>query len=172
MHVSNPVNSIDFNFPSVFSVSEVEMAYFDQYHDSSSDYDDQSDDSTDDDGDIFVDCVHCASQVLERNYDNHLERVHKCSYCSNYMPKTSIPEHIKRKHMKNCCLCSVVLLEDLMAQHILRAHPSIPNETTGSIGMIELKKISTDKFNQLVKEQKVYAKDGQLFINKRNEASS
>lgn len=144
------------------------MADFDQYSESSDEYDDDDDQSDeysdDDDGNYFIDCAHCDSQVLERNYNNHLERVHKCSFCPNYMPKASIPEHIERKHMTKCPQCSSIVLDQLLSQHILQEHPNIPNGRSGSIGTIQLDKISNEQFNQLANAKRIYAKDGQLFI--------
>lgn len=116
-------------------------------------------DDDDDEGNSYVNCTHCGDQVLHRNYQRHLEAVHKCRYCDNYMPKKSIKEHIERKHMKKCSYCCEFVLETKMKNHCTENHPL--QET---IGMIQLNKISDERFNKLIRENRVYAKDGHLFI--------
>lgn len=138
------------------------MAYYGDYYDTYDYYDDDDDgDVASEDEDYFVDCKYCTSQVLESNYDKHLERVHKCRYCKNYMPKESIQRHIQEKHMRKCSHCHVVMLETKINQHI-STHNN--RSVEGPIGMIQLGKLNDAQFNKLIKENRVYAKDGQLFV--------
>lgn len=64
------------------------MSCYDDYDD----YDDYQSDA------CFISCKYCTSSVLEENYENHLEKVHKCRHCANYTIKC----HIEQNHMEKC----------------------------------------------------------------------
>lgn len=128
-------------------------------------YDDDDDEDMSENSDYFVDCDYCSSKVLESNYKNHLEKVHKCTYCRNFMPKESIKRHIQEKHMEKCSYCNAVMLESKIDQHMLTHNNNNNNRPLdGAIGMIQLGKLNDERFNKLISENRVYAKDGQLFI--------
>lgn len=134
-----------------------------------------------DDDDYLVECDHCTSRVKRSNYDDHLERVHECIHCGNHMPQKSLDGHIKRNHMTKCQYCTLLVLENAMAQHQLThftkcqhcnqsilksnfaAHLANNHPLRETIGMIRLDKLSDDEFNKLIEEKRIYAKDGHLF---------
>lgn len=144
------------------------------------DYND-SDYYDDDNGNEFIDCDYCDAQVLSRNYDRHLENVHKCPYCKNYMPKSSISTHIQRKHTIKCEFCPAEVRIDEMKQHEethyrkckychlticgdINLHIRQSHTLEATIGMVQLQRISSDRFNQLVNEKRIYCVAGQIFI--------
>lgn len=131
--------------------------------DSEDDYD-GTDDNMSEDDDYFVDCDYCSSEVRRSNYEKHLENVHKCRYCTNYMPKPSIKKHIQDKHIKKCPHCHVEMLETELNQHIATHNNRNNRSHEGPVGMIQLGKLSDERFNSLVSANCVYAKDGQLYI--------
>lgn len=138
--------------------------------------------SDEDEGDYFVECQICDCHVKARNYDRHLNNVHKCKYCPNYMPKESLQSHIERKHIQRCRYCTVTLLEELMAQHEsthfvkckycvdkvldqnLNEHVTKEHPFHATIGMLRMDKTNDQEFNRLIKENRIYAKDGHIFI--------
>lgn len=156
-------------------INPTEMSY--SYYTSSSEYDEDEDD-----GNYLIDCRFGDCQVLMKNYNQHLEKVHKCKYCSNYMPKESIESHIERKHTVQCPHCSAELLEHLMPQHKashfikcehcqclllkqnLNQHLAEIHPFRATIGMIRLDKFSNEEFNRLIDQKRIYAKDGHLFV--------
>lgn len=149
------------------------MAYYNEY--------DNYDDFNDDNGNNFINCAHCNSQVLSQNYQRHLENIHKCWYCNNYMPQNVIANHIQRKHTVKCDYCPDEVPVDEIDQHVethytkckycpaticgdvnIHIRQSHPLEAT--IGMIQLHRITSDHFNELVNENRIYSIAGQIFI--------
>lgn len=132
-----------------------------------------------DDGSDAEDCRFCDTTYKIRNRQHHLEKVHKCPYCPNYMPKESIQRHIEGKHMIECSYCDQKLLPAQVQQHeathfvrcqycnenILKqnvnAHSASRHPFHATIGMI--REMSDSEFNRLVAENRVYANDGHLF---------
>lgn len=126
------------------------------------------------------DCRYCDAIYKIRNRQRHLDNVHRCPHCPNYMPRTSIPTHIENKHMVACSHCNLKLLpaqiRDHEATHFVRckycnanvltqnvnAHIADRHPFHATIGMI--RKIDDAAFNRLVAGNRVYAKDGHLFI--------
>lgn len=189
--ISNAFNRISLNFSNFSNFPNFSHCVFLQgfcvirkmsyYYDSSSDgYCYGSDDY--DDSDDYMDCSLCDAQVKNRNYQSHLEKVHKCPHCTNYMPKESISGHIERKHTAQCrycpmqvldtdiephershfvkCkLCSSLILRSNLNQHTAESHPF-----RATIGMIRLEKLTDHEFNEMVRENRIYAKDGHIFI--------
>lgn len=176
---------------SIFSVFEFRMNFSDVHYESSSDDYDQSgdwddeDDNDDyyDDGDMIVYCGYCNKQLLNRNYDRHVDNVHhKCDHCTNYMPKKAIQQHIQRKHTQKCPHCTAELVVNLLPQHEathftkcedckvsflkenLSKHMAESHPFRTTIGMIRLDKISNEEFNKMINEKRIHAKDGFLFI--------
>lgn len=153
--------------------STIKMAFYS----SSESYESYDDDSED----YLVDCDFCAAQVKRSNYDSHLDRVHKCTHCGNYMPKDSLNAHIQRKHTTKCSHCGVLVLDTEMKRHAathfatcghcnesilkcnLENHLANNHPLLATIGMIRLDKLSSAEFNKLIDEKRVYAKDGHLF---------
>lgn len=141
-----------------------------------------SGESDDDDGNYFINCSHCDARVLQRNYNRHLANVHKCPHCDNFMPRDSLDGHIERKHTVNCEWCGVSktideivahesshykqcqycrldIYEGVFDNHIRQTHP-----LAATIGMIQSLKITDNRFNELVAANRIYSKDGHLFI--------
>lgn len=87
------------------------------YYSDSDDYSNYND--NDEDSSSFEDCQFCDATYKIRNRQRHMENVHKCPYCPNYMPKESIQAHIDRKHMKECLYCNKCLLPEQLQQHEL-----------------------------------------------------
>lgn len=129
----------------------------------------------------MVACSYCNLKLMPAQMRDH-EVTHfvRCQYCPNYMPKTSIPTHIENKHMVVCSHCDLKLMpaekKDHEATHFVRcqycnanvltqnvnAHIADRHPFHATIGMI--RKIDDAAFNRLVAENRVYAKDGHLFI--------
>ena len=111
------------------------------------------------DDDPFVDCKFCGEPVLSSRMEKHLDNKHKCSHCHdvNYMSSESLKEHIEAKHMVQCKYCDAKRFADEIAQHEL---------THSVIGLIQLGKLTDERFNQLVADNRIYAKDGCLYIKK------
>lgn len=136
--------------------------------------------SSDDDGSDYEDCRYCDATYKLRNRQRHMETVHKCPHCNNYMPKTSIPMHIENKHLVGCAHCNQRLLPDQMKQHVpthfvrcqycnenvlkpnVNTHIADRHPFHATIGMI--RKVNDAEFNRLVTENRIYAKDGHIFI--------
>lgn len=152
------------------------MAHYNGY-----DYEDYNNDYNNDNGNNYIDCAHCNSQVLIRNYERHLENVHKCCYCNNYMPQYAIDSHIQRKHMVKCNYCPVEMIVDEIDEHEqthyikckycpltivgdINKHIRQDHPLEATIGMIQLHKITSDRFNELVAENRIYTMAGQIFI--------
>lgn len=149
------------------------------YYSDSDDYSNYDDDE-EEDSSSEEDCRHCDARYKIRNRQRHMENVHKCPYCTNYMPKESIQGHIERKHMDACSYCDQWFLPAQMHQHELthfircqycsqnilkqnlNAHVADRHPFHATIGMI--RKLNDDEFNRLVAQNKVYAKDGHIFI--------
>lgn len=135
-----------------------------------------------DDGNYYIGCIHCDAEVLSRNMNRHLEKVHKCWHCNNYMPNEAIDGHIQRKHIITCDYCSAEILENEMDQHEqthffacrycpldiheddMDNHVRLNHALVAIIGVIQLQRISDNRFNQLVAANQIYSKDGLLFI--------
>lgn len=141
-------------------------------------YNSSDSDDYEDDGNYFIECSHCDAQVLQRNYQRHLDKVHKCQYCTNYMPRESLDGHIQRKHIVACKDCPAMVLECNIHVHE-RTHFIDCNYCTKSIhereinihirqshayGMIQLQKISDARFNQLVAANRIFSSGGNIFI--------
>lgn len=107
--------------------------------------------------DPIVDCMFCVETILASEMEKHLEKKHKCTYCteSDYMNVESLQIHVEEKHMVSCKLCSAKRFNDEIAQHEL---------THSVIGIVQLGKLTDERFNQLVAENRIYSKDGCLFI--------
>lgn len=135
---------------------------------------------SDEDSDTPEECRYCDAIYKVRNRQRHMQTVHKCPHCNNYMPKTSIPAHIENKHLVECSYCNQRLLPAQMKLHEptqfvrcqycnenslkqnLNAHIADRHPFHATIGMI--RKVDDAEFNRLVAENRVYAKDGHLFI--------
>lgn len=145
-----------------------------------SDSDDYSVVGDDGDDSSLEDCRYCDATYKRRNRQRHLDNVHKCSHCPNYMPKSSIEAHIENKHMVGFSHCNQRMLRSNLQQHesthfvrcqycnenvlkqILNTHVANRHPFHATVGMI--RKISDSEFNRLVAENRVYAKDGHLFV--------
>lgn len=152
------------------------------YTSDSSSEDDDNDNDDDDDGNYFIECGHCNAKVLQRNYGRHLENVHMCRYCKNYMPKNALEGHIQRKHMVTCYLCGIEKLTDEIEAHKethfkncihcsnsiyesdMTAHIEQNHSFAAIIGMVQMHKITDKRFNELVAANRIYSKNGHLFI--------
>lgn len=186
-----------------FQVTLINMPIF--YDSSSDDSYYRNDDSCSDNGDDFIECNYCDAQVKQKNMQRHLENLHQCPHCSNYMPKDSIAGHIERKHMVTCRYCGAEVLANQIGQHKARhfvacqyctaevAINQIEQHEAGHfvpckycaldiyelnvdkhvyqehpleaiIGLIQLRKISDANFNNLVARNRVFAKDGHIFV--------
>lgn len=115
----------------------------------------------------------------------------KCQYCSKSMPQSSIQKHINEKHMqkRKCRYCTKMMAHldmKVLDRHVLQhesmhfvkckhcgenvlesnlnSHIETKHKTHAIIGMIQLSKISDTKFNQMINEKRIYAKDGHLFM--------
>lgn len=126
------------------------------FGDSSPNYD-YYDDYEYEDDDPFVDCKFCDEPVLSSRLDKHLENKHKCNYCCecDYMNTESLKAHIEEKHMVPCKYCNTKRFLDEIAQHEL---------THSVVGMVQLGKLTDERFNQLVAENRIYSKEGCLYI--------
>lgn len=154
------------------------------YYNYSSYSDDYSDDhhcnEDSDDESSPEDCRFCEATYKRRNRQRHLDNVHKCPYCPNYMPRTSIQAHIDKKHMEGCSYCNQRVVEENLRQHEsshfircdkcgenvlqqnINEHMANRHPFHATIGMIC--KISDAEFNRLAAEKRIYAKDGHLFV--------
>lgn len=148
------------------------------YSSSSSDYYEEPNDCDDE----YIECSHCPAQVKRRNYQRHLDNLHKCNHCNHYMPQSSIEAHIERKHMRQCAYCPENLLEWDIERHesthfvvctfcnasILRSnlnkHTANDHPFRATVGMIRLDKFTTDQFNRMLNQNRIYCKDGHLFV--------
>lgn len=146
-------------------------------------YDGYGDSSWDEGGDDpMVQCEHCPALVRESNYENHLQRVHKCDECGNFMPQKSLSGHKMRNHMEKCLICGTQMLKSLMPEHLrshyrqcqycnnsfrqadLEKHIQDSHSMHAVIGMIRLEKITGAEFNRLVAEKRIFSDDhGNLF---------
>lgn len=109
------------------------------------------------DDDPFVNCKVCNKPVSSSFLKEHLENQHKCNYCNDcdYMNTESLETHIKEAHMIKCKHCNVKKLTNEIAQHEL-SHTIV--------SMIQMNKLTDERFNQLVAENRVYAIEGNLYI--------
>lgn len=130
------------------------------FGDSSPNYDDYNDYDYEDD-DPFIDCKFCEEPVLSSRMDKHLETKHKCYHCRecDYMTAESLKSHIEETHMVSCKYCTEKRFSDEIAQHEL---------THSVIGLVQLGKLTDERFNQLVAENRIYSKDGCLYIKESN----
>lgn len=145
-------------------------------------YDTSSDDYESDDGSNMIRCSYCPAYVMERNYEQHKTKVHRCKICGNCMPKDALDRHIENKHMKDCNICGKRLLTTLIIQHYnshnrkcrycnssyleneMNKHIRDSHPLHATIGMIRLEKITGSEFNQLVSQNRIYSDDyGNLF---------
>lgn len=150
-----------------FSFGDSSPRYDNDYDDrdyDDRDYDDRNYDDRDhdyldeyEDDDPFMDCKICEEPVLLSRMDKHLENRHKCVYCNDcsFMNMESLKVHIQEKHMVSCKHCNAKKLTDEIAQHEL---------THSVVGMIQLQQLTDERFNQLVAENRIYAKEGCLYI--------
>lgn len=144
----------------------------------SSDYSNSGDD------DYQVQCKYCPEQagfIWNSNYEDHLERVHWCKECDNYMPKASLKRHITQKHTKKCQYCPGEYLDSQLNQHVrshfkecthckqgilqqnMEKHIQDNHSTLAQIGMLRSGKTDAE-FNQLVALNRIFSKDGIIFI--------
>lgn len=135
-------------------------AFFDDYDDDH-DYDDD-----DECRDPFVVCKYCNVRVLSSRLIKHLNNKHKCNHCHdhecNYMNVETLKAHIDEKHMVLCKHCDAKKLTDDIVQHEL---------THSVVGMVQLQKLTDEHFNQLVAENRIYAKDGCLYVKESDRFS-
>lgn len=124
------------------------------------DYDDD-----DEDDDPFIDCEICNEPVLSSRMDKHLDNLHKCNHCDDctYMNMESLKAHIEEKHMVSCKYCNAKKYTDDIVQHEL---------THSVVGMIQLQQLTNERFNQLVAENRIYAKEGCLYIKESDRLQS
>ena len=114
-------------------------------------------DGDDDNYNPFVNCRVCNKLVSSSFLNEHLDNQHKCNYCndSNYMNAESLKTHIKENHMIPCKHCNAKKLTIEIAEHE-QSHPAV--------GMIQLNRLTNERFNQLVAENRIYAIEGSVFI--------
>lgn len=143
-----------------------------------------SDSSNNSDEDFQVQCKYCPEQagfLWNSNYEDHLERVHWCKECDNYMPKESLKKHKRQKHIKKCQYCPNECLESELNQHVrthfkecsfcknlilqqnMEKHVQDNHSTLTTIGMLRAGKTDAE-FNQLVALNRIFSKDGLIFI--------
>lgn len=110
----------------------------------------------------------------------------QCPFCFNFMPKSSLDEHIQNKHASrigaplngqpkgrakvngnrdnfdHCKLCNSYMFIDAIPGHMVRKHwPDQPN----SIG-INFMQFDDDVMNKWIQQRRIYVKDGIFFIKK------
>lgn len=133
--------------------------------------------------DDILGCEYCGTGVRRDNYDSHIDKVHHlCTHCQNRMPKRKIENHIERKHTVKCKYCSVQMIITGIAVHEathftqckycpskvltgnMETHVSETHPHNATIGMIQLQKATDSQFNDLVAQNRIYAKGGFIFI--------
>lgn len=105
-------------------------------------------------------CSHCNKRMAKRLIKNHIEKMHtvKCKYCSVQIVITGIALH-EATHFTQCKYCPSKTLTGNMATHVSENHPH-----NATIGMIQLQKATDSHFNDLVAQNRIYAKGGFIFI--------
>lgn len=111
--------------------------------------------------DPIVNCAYCDVPVESSRLDRHLNNMHKCVFCNegSYMTKTALEAHIKQEHMVACTHCGIKKLAEEIAQHEL---------THSVVGVVQLGILTDERFNQLVAENRIYSKDGSLYVKESN----
>lgn len=102
---------------------------------------------------------HSVSQVpIQKHVGKKQIKTVKCRYCKAERHEKDIKQH-ELTHFVKCDHCERNFLRNFIECHIAVDHAS-----QRVIGSIQLEQIDDDKFNQLINEKRIYAKNGKLFI--------
>lgn len=162
---------------------EIEESYesYEEYKDEDDDDDDEDDD---DELHEIVKCKYCKKKLTKRSIREHIQRKHiiTCPYCDSQMTEGRLDEHLKKKHMSACKHCNELIIDREMSEHIqshfasceycgnrmlrmaLSAHIQQRHNFDALVGIIHGNRLTDDKFNDLVKQNRVYSLNGIIYV--------
>lgn len=169
---------------------DIEESYvtYEEYKEDGDDDDDDDDVDDDDDEDEelheIVKCKYCKKKLTKRNMRDHIQRKHMvaCPYCDSQMVEGRLDDHLKRKHMSACKHCNEMIIDREMSEHIqshfaaceycgnrmlrkaLQAHIQQRHNFDALVGIIHGNRLTDDKFNDLVKQSRIYSLNGIIYV--------
>lgn len=105
-----------------------------------------------------ISCQYCHQKKFVNEIHNH-EQTHfiKCKYCQVLQKPDQLEQH-QNTHLIKCNYCAGVILKESLEAHVKEKH-----STFAEIGMLA-REVTDDRFNQLIREGRIYARCGRIFV--------